>query len=334
MLSQSLHNVVVSLDCSATSTPENVLAKRRILLLSSLYNLRPDGPEKCKLVTSMITLAAAHQPSMLAEGKGLGKLLAEDGSGNSSVGDGVPQIVTLLNGWNVPSSDRRALFRAAASGIPDSVARKQRFTLLLVESYTEASQVDEAGINAAKEAAIGAIRDPITLFVHQRTMLTMPATQALANNAATKTLHALLVIFQEGKLEDYNAFLKQNGGDKAVKDWGLDPATSVRYMRILSLCSLAAEHEEIPYGTVAKTLQLDSEKEVESWVIAAVSSGLLSAKMDQLQQSVMVERSVVRKFDMEQWKALQSRLNVWKQNVRGILESYKQSSAMAQSPAV
>jgi len=260
--------------------------------------------------------------------------LAEDGSGNSSVGDGVPQIVTLLNGWNVPSSDRRALFRAAASGIPDSVARKQRFTLLLVESYTEASQVDEAGINAAKEAAIGAIRDPITLFVHQRTMLTMPATQALANNAATKTLHALLVIFQEGKLEDYNAFLKQNGGDKAVKDWGLDPATSVRYMRILSLCSLAAEHEEIPYGTVAKTLQLDSEKEVESWVIAAVSSGLLSAKMDQLQQSVMVERSVVRKFDMEQWKALQSRLNVWKQNVRGILESYKQSSAMAQSPAV
>jgi len=67
MLSQSLHNVVVSLDCSATSTPENVLAKRRILLLSSLYNLRPDGPEKCKLVTSMITLAAAHQPSMLAE---------------------------------------------------------------------------------------------------------------------------------------------------------------------------------------------------------------------------------------------------------------------------
>lgn len=334
MLSQSLQNAVVTLDCSGSSTPENALAKRRILLLSALYNLRRDGTEKCKLVTSMITLAAAHQPAMLAEGKGLGKLLTEDDSSNSSVGDGVPQIVAFLDGWNVPSSDRRGLFRAAASGIPDSVARKQRFTLLLVESYTEASQVDEDAITAAKEAAIGAIRDPITLFVHQRNMLAMPAIQALANNAATKTLHALLDIFQEGKLEEYNAFLKNNGGDKAVKDLGLDPVTCVRHMRILSLCSLAAEHEEIPYGTVAKTLQLDSEKEVESWVIAAVSSGLLSAKMDQLQQSVMVERSVVRKFDVEQWKALQSRLNVWKQNVRGILESYKQSAAMTQPPGV
>ena len=98
-------------------------------------------------------------------------------------------------------------------------------------------------------------------------------------------------------------------------------------MRILSLCSLAAEHEEIPYNTVAQTLQLPSDKEVESWVIAAVSSGLLAAKMDQLQQKVMVERAVVRQFDMEQWKALQSRLNVWKQHVRDILEGLKQTQA-------
>ena len=44
----------------------------------------------------------------------------------------------------------------------------------------------------------------------------------------------------------------------------------------------------------------------------------------------MVERSVVRKFDMEQWKALQSRLHLWKQNVGGILEAYKQSMKQQQ----
>lgn len=96
-------------------------------------------------------------------------------------------------------------------------------------------------------------------------------------------------------------------------------------MRILSLCSLSAEHEEIPYSVVAKTLLLPSEDEVESWVIAAVSSGLLSAKMDQLQQKVMVERCVVRKFDMAQWKILQSRLKTWKQNVGGVIGGLKQS---------
>merc|ERR1712232_246706 len=109
--------------------------------------------------------------------------------------------------------------------------------------------------------------------------------------------------------------------------------TCIRQMRILSLCSLSAEHEEIPYSVVAQTLQLASEAEVESWVIAAVSSGLLSAKMDQLQQKVMVERCVVRRFDTEQWKLLQARLKAWKQNVGGVLQGLKQSSGASAAAA-
>jgi translation initiation factor 3 subunit M len=137
-------------------------------------------------------------------------------------------------------------------------------------------------------------------------------------------LLALLRVFQEGKLEDYHAFIQSNGGDAVLKQWGLSPDECIRHMRILSLCSLAAEHEEIPYQVVTDTLQTNPS-DIEKWVIAAVSSGLLSAKMDQLQDKVIVERCVVRKFDMEQWKALQSRLHLWKQNVGGILEAYKES---------
>lgn len=137
-------------------------------------------------------------------------------------------------------------------------------------------------------------------------------------------LFALLKVFQEGKLEDYQAFIKASGGESVLSNWGLSSDKCTRYIRILSLCSLAAEHEEIPYQVVADTLQT-KPVDVEKWVIAAVSSGLLSAKMDQLQQQVIVERCVVRKFDMDQWKALQSRLHLWKQNVGGILEAYRQS---------
>ena len=143
----------------------------------------------------------------------------------------------------------------------------------------------------------------------------------------------LLKVFQEGNLEDYNSYIKSKGGDSVLAQWGLLAEDCARHMRILSLCTLAAEHEEIPYTVVAETLQTDAG-DVEKWVIAAVTSGLLSAKMDQLQQKVMVERSVVRKFDIEQWKALQSRLHLWKQNVGGILEAYKQSMKQQQQPVV
>lgn len=134
-------------------------------------------------------------------------------------------------------------------------------------------------------------------------------------------------MFQEGNLQDYQSYLQSNGGEGILGQWNLSPDDCSRYMRILSLCSLAADREEIPYALVAEKLDTTSA-EIEKWVIAAVSSGLLSAKMDQLEEKVMVERSVVRKFDMGQWRALQSRLHLWKQNVGGILAHAKQVPAV------
>jgi hypothetical protein len=48
--------------------------------------------------------------------------------------------------------------------------------------YVTKKQVDAQGLNVAKEAALGAIVDPVSLFIHQRSMLAMPAVQALATN--------------------------------------------------------------------------------------------------------------------------------------------------------
>ena len=50
-----------------------------------------------------------------------------------------------------------------------------------------------------------------------------------------------------GKLRDYQEFAK--GGLPAVLA-GVDPDSCVSNMRLLSMCSLATEHDEIPYQTV------------------------------------------------------------------------------------
>jgi translation initiation factor 3 subunit M len=49
---------------------------------------------------------------------------------------------------------------------------------------------------------------------------------------------------------------------------GIDNDECVSNMRLLSLCSLATEHEEIPYSAVSQTLQVD-EDDVEEWVLRA-----------------------------------------------------------------
>ena len=139
---------------------------------------------------------------------------------------------------------------------------------------------------------------------------------------ATNPLHTLLQIFQEKKLQDFQSFLDTN--PSTLTEYSLSPEQCIHHMRLLSLCSLATEHEEIPYDAIATTLQIDT-KDVQKWVIAAVSSGLLTAKMDQLQRVVRVEKCVVRRFGMEQWKVLQRRLNEWTRNVRSVVEGLKQS---------
>mmetsp|Transcript_16067 Transcript_16067/g.44430 ORF Transcript_16067/g.44430 Transcript_16067/m.44430 type:complete len:408 (-) Transcript_16067:82-1305(-) len=301
----------------SVSTANGAHAKA-ISLLAALYNMRKDPTEKVGLLVKMIRLAVASGDMLEPEGSVLGKWMNPT------------QVETMLNEWKVEPVARRELYQVAAEASQKSLIAKQQFTLLVLETYS-ASDVDASGMEAAKQAAIGAIRDPVSLFVQQRKILSLPATEALQTNDAS--LYDLLKVFQEGNLEDYNSFIKSKGGDSVLAQWDLSAEDCARHMRILSLCSLASEHEEIPYALVAETLQTDAG-DVEKWVIAAVSSGLLSAKMDQLQEKIMVERSAVRRFDMDQWRTLQSRLHLWKQNVGGILEAYKQSLSKQEQPVV
>lgn len=290
---------------------------RKLVLLSVMYNMRTSSKEKCVILARMYVLASEAD---LQEEQALGRLLSDEPSG-SLAETSSPRIVGLLDSWRTDIDSRRYLYQTIADCVTGST--KQRFLLLLVATYSDAP--DATGLEITKQALVGALRDPMTLFSHQRNLLNTQAVKALRKSEAA--LVGLFEVFAEGKLSDYQQFLKQNGGDGVLTGYGLDSSQCERYMKILSLCSLAAEHEEIPYQTVADTLQSDVT-EVEAWVIAAVESGLLEAKMDQLSQKVMVERCVVRRFDMEQWKALQSRLESWKSNVASVLETLEQKEAI------
>eukprot|EP00522_Entomoneis_paludosa_P012113 CAMPEP_0172445514 /NCGR_PEP_ID=MMETSP1065-20121228/5322_1 /TAXON_ID=265537 /ORGANISM="Amphiprora paludosa, Strain CCMP125" /LENGTH=440 /DNA_ID=CAMNT_0013196383 /DNA_START=98 /DNA_END=1420 /DNA_ORIENTATION=+ len=336
-----LGNAVVQAGDNAEAT-----CGRKLRLLAILYNLRAPVLDKVEVLRQMMIVAGNFPSSFLRAQDPLGNLLlAEDEADDSgektgaaasrlSLTPSAPRIVQLMHSWQIDTEQRFALYQTIVQAFqanPLSGVRKQRFLLLSVEC---ASSNKTAVAAAAKEAAIGAVRDPISLFAHQRNILNIPSISALAQSEPI--LFGLLKIFQEGKLSDYEAFLQSKGGEGAVLGkWNLDAEGCRRNMRILSLCSLASEHEEIPYQSIAETLQIDvaDNKQVEAQVIAAVSSGLLEAKMDQLSKKVLVERCVVRQFDVPQWKTLQQRLQSWKDNVGSILSALEQAETSAATAA-
>lgn len=191
------------------------------------------------------------------------------------------------------------------------------------------SQLDDQASSYARDASVYAIRDPINLFsTQQRRILSLPAVTALSKSPSTSALYDLLKIFMEGKLQDYRDFTAMPDKATVFATYGLDEEECMKNMCLLSLVSLAGEHEEIPYGAVASTLSIE-ESDVERWVIRAVSSGLMEAKMDQLRKVVLVERCAVRSFGSKEWEGLKARLDKWKVNVRGVLDALKSSGAVA-----
>ena len=150
--------------------------KKKAAMLAALYNLRSSGVEKADLLARIVTLSAESDPKVLAEGQPLGDVLD------------AANVKKMTEDWGVGRADQRKLYRAIADGVGkvqggDSAARRQKFLLSALGTYAEASEVDADALATAKDAAVGAIQDPVTLFAEQRGMLLLPAVAALGNGA-------------------------------------------------------------------------------------------------------------------------------------------------------
>ena len=351
---------------SPTATTENVsIIERKVTILSVLYNMM-DTSYKCMLLERMILLIArpinASGASfddralllLLQPDTTLGQLISSPISSSSSNNNNnntilaqppLPPIVNMLQSWNVSDTELRSLYTSISNVLPSDDIRQQRFLLLLIESYSKTTTTNETTIinddiiKLVKQVTINAIRDPITLFRDQRNLLSQSIVQQTLQKHDTALL-ALLTVFQEGTMSEYEQFIAKHAGSDATAtatlflQWGLDQTECVRYMRIFSLCTLAIGKEVITYAEIRKALHWndgqDDCDDIESWVIAAVNCGLLQAKMDQLQEMVMIERCVVRKFDVVQWKNVQSKLISYKEQVGTVLNTLKQQQLMKQ----
>ena len=110
--------------------------RKRAGMLCALYNLRPDGAERVRLLARIASLCSVSDPRSLSSGRPLGDALDPDA------------VRRMCEGWGVGGRERRDLYRAAADGIGraavtggvesgEAARRRQRFLLLLVGTYQD-----------------------------------------------------------------------------------------------------------------------------------------------------------------------------------------------------
>jgi translation initiation factor 3 subunit M len=183
-------------------------------------------------------------------------------------------------------------------------------------------EAQQLSIKALKAALLS----PTHYDFHDLTSLA--AIQALSDSHPVHS--ELLEVVSEKELEDYNDFRDEHDG--FLEQENLDNDKIHRKMRLLTLASLAAStnSRELEYKRISKALQIPSE-DVEMWVIDVIRAGLVEGKLSQQKQTFLIHRTTYRVFGEKQWREVATRLDTWKESLRGVLDVVRRERQAAES---
>ena len=67
--------------------------------------------------------------------------------------------------------------------------------------------------------------------------------------------------------------------------------------------------------------QIDQD-EIEIWAIDAIQNRIIDAKIDQLNEVIVIKNHMLREIKLQEWKAIQQKIRAWKdrfERVRTVL---------------
>jgi len=135
-------------------------------------------------------------------------------------------------------------------------------------------------------------------------------------------IHKLLQIFVSGQLADYLEFYEVH--KNYVDEIGLDHEANIHKMRILTTLSLSIQDKEISFSYLKSILGFSEEDDMEEYIIDLIKSKLLHAKIDQMNEKMIVRSTSVRAFGINEWQQLEQKIEAWYVNMQAIRSNLEQ----------
>lgn len=264
------------------------------VLSNLLYGLNGSHRQQYKIYCAMLSLAAKS---------GLVRKMITD----------LTRIKEWFEHWRLSVDDQRALLRllhlALSKGQQAEELAQVMFELL--STYTSDSDALKAKDDAT-ECIRSAIADPGTyIFDH---LLSLKPVQLLKG----QKIYDLLQIFVSGSLSDYLKFNEANREFFDQEKTSLSHSDLVHKMRVLTLMTACENRTEINLNEVAALLQLIVGEELDEFIIRAVQSKAIRAKIDQVNDRLIVGGVKNRCFSNAQWEQLRTKLDGWSTSLRQV----------------
>ncbi|KJP89075.1 hypothetical protein AK88_01161 [Plasmodium fragile] len=223
--------------------------------------------------------------------------------------------------WNISSREKRQIYLIIAQELKKLKKYEESFKHLNKHVYYFQKEAPEVlnhptTVNAAIELIADAINLNNNIYFHQ--LLTLDAVQNLQNIEEHQPIFHLLNIFYQYSIHEFLAFKNNYGADLFTK-YNIDLEVAENKIYLLSIISLFKDTKVQNIQYISEKLNISALK-IEKILVAAIGSGVIDAKIDQINKSVQMKTTILRHFDEAHWEILNAQITKYINNVQKILD--------------
>ncbi|XP_059148574.1 eukaryotic translation initiation factor 3 subunit M-like [Physella acuta] len=260
----------------------------RIRMLSNLfYGLEEEASLRYVVLCSMVRLAGQND------------LL-------SMVPVDMEKIKRWISLWEISSAKVQMLYRILHESLTACNMRDiaTKVMIELLGTYTEenASQARDD----AHKCIVTCLADPNTFLMDH--LLSLKPVKFLEG----ELIHDLLTIFVSGKLTQYQQFYKNH--TDFINSLGPSHEENIRKMRLLTFMQMCENRKEMDFSVIQEEMQLEKDQ-VEEFVIDVLKTKAVKARIDQIQEKVIVSSTTFRTFSKHHWQIIRQHLSAWQNNL-------------------
>lgn len=295
-------NDAVARVSKALSSDPETRPERRLQGLINLYNTVLDPPAKYQALMKTIEFSKA--------------------SGLADIMLGV--MKTNIDSWitvlSLSDDEARALYLNCADALtsctrkPKSAAKEgYRLRMKALRTYTQENSSEGADVAAQVVSEYMASSDLLTFD-----LLDTPAVQSLKSSGKYKNLYTMLNVLLHGSVKEFRDFINTPDGSAVITSVGTTEQDLTNKMLLLALAGLVHGRTSVPYKEISEALDIPAS-EVEDLIVRAIGKRVMEAKIDQLQELILISRCSSRKFDNNDWQNLQKDLKQWRKSIADVL---------------